>query len=58
MNNETLIRIIDSMISDLKVMKEKVKASGIKVIGFKGEALENSIRKIRDEIKFIENYFE
>ena len=58
MNNETLIRLIDSMISDLKVMKEKIKFTGIEVIGFKGEALENSIRKIRDEIKFIENYFE
>jgi hypothetical protein len=46
------------MISDLKVMKEKIKFTGIEVIGFKGEALENSIRKIRDEIKFIENYFE
>lgn len=58
MKNETLITLIKNLKSDLNILEYKVKFTGIEVNGFKGEAVENSIRKIRDEIKFIEKYFE
>jgi hypothetical protein len=55
---ETLTRLIDSIVSDLSVLRKKIIISQDRVIGFREEALKNSIRKIRDEIKFIEKYFE
>jgi len=58
MNIETLIRLVDSLKSDVNVLSVKVKIKGEGIDGFKGEAVTESIRKIRNEIKFIEKFFE